>query len=207
MIYKPTKDKTFLQRLVAKIGKFWNSPEFVNNATVIIDILYEMPHHPKAQLISVMERWIQKNTDEFKFLRDEDDIKSISLRCSGQRFMFEMGRFELDVGEYCIHSINNYFLATPMWDPEWLDSDECNLRMPGESFPLPEKCELEPDTWWCYYTRPHRNGDPEWFIFSYKEGKLFSRHLRRVFGPGSVDDEQFKNTEEDQWDIVQAITY
>jgi hypothetical protein len=193
---------------VAKAGKFWNSPEFLQDGgSVVLDMLYEMPFDPKAQMISVMEQWIKKNTYRTDILRGEYSAKSFSVRCSGQRFIFFTGRFELDAGDCCISSIDHYFQSSQMWDPEWLDTDECNLRMPGESFPLPEQCELEPDTWWCYRTRPDSSRDPEWFIFSYKEGKLFSRHFRRVFGPGSVDDEQFRNAGRDQFHILQAITY
>jgi hypothetical protein len=81
-----------------------------------------------------------------------------------------------------------------MWDPEWLDTETMNLRMPGESFPLSQKCTFEPDSWWCYHSHS-RNvmDDPEWYLFSYHEGKIFSRDFRCVFGAGSSDDEHFKN--------------
>jgi hypothetical protein len=208
VIFEPSKGETYLQRLAVRVGKVWNSPEFVHDSYCdVAEMLDELPHNPKAQIISVLESWIREKTSGCEFLR-EKNYMSFSVRSSDQRFLFFTGRFELDLENYAISSIDKYSLAAHMWDPERLDFDECNLRMPGESFPLPENCESESDTWWCYRTRPRfRNDDPEWFIFSYKEGKLFSRHFRRVFGPGSVDDEQFKNTGRDQFNEIQRITY
>jgi hypothetical protein len=97
--------------------------------------------------------------------------------------------------------------------------EDINLRIPGESFPLSEECVSDSDTWWCFYTtepddnfdtwfsEPRYSDDPDRYIFNYREGKLFQRHFRRVFRPGSLVDESFKNSGEDQWEQVEVINH
>jgi hypothetical protein len=91
--------------------------------------------------------------------------------------------------------------------------------MPADPFPLSEECVSEPDSWWCFYTtepdddfdtwlgEPRYSDEPDWYLFNYREGKLFRWDLRRVFGPGSLEDEFFKNTGESQWSVVEAINH
>src|SRR5271170_7366258 len=168
-----TDGMSYLERLMARVGRFWKSPDFFDRFELGEEMLGQLPRCIKVELITVMQEWIQKNThDRSVFYRSGENYSTnFSVRGDSGRFIFWTGRFKTEGELFALNSVESYSFTEQRWDPEWLDTETMNLRMPGETFPLSEKCTFEPDSWWCYHSHS-RNGmdDPEWYLFSYHEG-------------------------------------
>jgi hypothetical protein len=224
----PREGPTFLQKVVPRVGKFWKNPEGWNSELgmeVIDDMLCQLPRRDKAELFTVLEDWIKERSDDYHSImgygnRRFPNTKQFSVRHGSfdrksnksRRVIFEPGRWRMKGSCFRIESIETYSPSDIDWDPEGYPIADINLRMPGESFPLSEECVSESDTWWCFYTtEPDDDFDTwyseDWYMFNYREGKLFRTHFRRVFGPGSLEDESFKNSGENQWEQVEVINH
>jgi len=200
---------TYLERLMARVGKFWKSPLFLDDCDLVREILSSnIGQYNRIEFLSILEGWFKEQCGDNASWRGYDH-RTFSVRCSDERFIFTMGRYHLEEDEehgFEVVSVEQYFKANQMWDPEGQDHDTMNVRMPESPFPLPEECEFEPDTWWCYHAGRDRTDPDEWYMFSYKEGKLFARGFRILFGPNPVEGEYFNRRKEDSPDWFKINT-
>jgi hypothetical protein len=206
----PEGKMTYAERFMARVGKFWKSPEFLDDCDLVPEILSSnIGQYNRIEFISVLEGWFKEHCLDESGFRGRYDRQTFSLRCADERFIFTMGRYrwlgdlledpeDSDLDDpFKVDSVEGYFKAGQMWDPEDQDHDTMNVRMPESPFPLPQECEFEPDTWWCYHAGRYRYDPDEWYMFSYKEGKLFARGFRILFGPNPVEGEYFNRREKE----------
>jgi hypothetical protein len=105
-----TDGMSYLERLMARVGRFWKSPDFFEWYELGEEMLGELPPCIKVELITVMQEWIQKNThDRSVWCRSGEDYRTdFSVRGDSGRFIFWTGRFEMEGERFVLESVDSY---------------------------------------------------------------------------------------------------
>jgi hypothetical protein len=161
-----------LARIVADIGEFWKNPLVANDFYLIHDILPVLPKASQAVFLCLLEDWVRGyclHPGEGAPKPVVDVIMKIS---TGHRSLhFKTGREWVQGEDTYIYSVVGYCSAPQPDDDASEDSemevvfDEVNI----EDTALPKDLST---SWWWLYLESHRDKQ-EWYLFSYKEKKMF----------------------------------